>query len=686
MTTERRPVPFNRFGGLRLDLPLDEIGGEQAQYLRDVDWDGNTGRLRPRDGFQKLKATDATGPYKALFPHSNLRLLATKRVKASEVKIVAIDKDGEEKTSHSWPETAATFCATRFGTPSASYSYCRADLATAAVVRFDGTVFTEPTCSVDGTTGKAMPKGKVMASWPDGGNRLIVANTGSTGGPGAAASSASHVWFSGPGNAESYESTAYVQLSPGDGEEITAIAVFNSQVFVFKETKFFVFYGVSVDEEGRPVFAFREVSLGEGGRMKRPVVEALAESSDQLACVGPEGVYFCTSAGVYVTTGSTPTKISQALRPLEEISPFDGPMAEFLNGETEVFRWPATGIACLGTRLVVRRYEFMFVLDLPTGEWTCWKMTAVSMAIWTGLTGGGAETEGPAAPGTAAESGSGSTWKNLDNIKVADTTVAMVHLENGQSSKLAEATAYDLSIPTDATVTGIQGTFWTVSSYNGAGLSATVWVVKDGVVETVLGGATAISTAPRTEHRVGGTEVLPVALTPEDLNGGASGLALGLTNSTGHALEVGLDALLLTVYYVTAEAASGVRPRLYCAQAKSIFVTTPSAEEDAGTRVAEWQSGFYDMGNRDEKELVGVRAFGTGAIDAQSFSDFDDQPSPSEGHFVFPASGSRSVLDDNALTQSGVMFSHKLSLEPGSKLQSIDRYLRETRTPGTKGR
>lgn len=692
MSTERRPVAFGKFGGLRLDLPLDEIGGEQAQYLRDVDWDGNTGRVRPRDGFQKLKAAEATGPYKGLFAHSNLRLLATKRIKSTEVKIVAIDKDGVEQKEAAWPAGEATSCFTRFGTPSASYTYCRANISSAKVVRFDGANFTEPTCSVDGVTGKEMPKGKFMAAWPDGGDRLVVANTGATGGPGGAASSNSHVWISeAEGKAEAYESTAYLQINPGDGEEITGLAVFGGQVFVFKETRFFVVYGIRESEEGRPIFDYREVSLGEGSRMKRPVVEALKESSDQMVCTGAGGVYFCTSDGIWVTTGSTPQKISQALRPLEEVSPFDGPMAEFLNGSTESFRWPATGIVCLGSRLIVRRYEFMFILDLPTGEWTCWKMTAVSIAIWTGLTGGGLEVQPSRLPATAEvkEGTGGITWTNIVNIKALDGQFAFASLGVGEHSRYAQATKFGFSVPAGSTIVGVQAAVY--RQYSGAASAGAlkdleVRLVRGGVVEgSNLAVEDAWPTGGFAVKEYGGPESLwGLPLSVADVNSESFGFVVAAVNASATVRSALIDAVYMAVYYLTAEAASGVRPRLYCTLGKSVFVTKPEAVDDAGSRDAQWQSGYYDLGTQDEKELVGVRALGTGVVDIAGFTDFDTSPDVSGAHLEFPTFGRPTVLDDNALTTSGVMFSHRVSLEPGSRLQRVVRYVREGRTPITK--
>lgn len=685
MAANRKPVGFNRFGGLRLDLPLDEVGAEQAQYLRDVDWDGNTGKIRPRDGFQKLKAAEATGPYKALFAHSPLRLLATKRVSSSSVKLVAIDKEGTEKVETTWPETAATACFAHFGTPSASYTYGRANLTTAKVVRFDGTTFTEPTCSVDGTTGKEMPRGKFMVGWPTGGDRLITANTGPTGGPGGVASSNSHVWISeAEGKAEAYESTAYLQLNPGDGEEITGLEVYGGQVFIFKETKFFVIYGISISEEGRPTFNYREVSLGEGSRMRRPVVTALAESSDTLTCSTEDGIYFCTSGGVWVTTGGAPSKISQALRPLEEVSPFDGPMAEFLNGSTETFRWPATGIQHVGQRLIIRRYEFMFVLDLPTGEWTCWKTAAVSMCIWTGLTGGGSESSSKAPTVTADQTGIGTkTWSNPTHAAGSGTEpYATASVGTSTATHYLFANTLGLAIPTGATIVGVEVAITRMATgfiFDQAVTLEIAGVPAGSNLKTAFVWPSSFAAAV-----YGGPENLwgLASITPAQANATNFGAGVSAFSEFGGVPTV--KSFTVKVYFLTAEAASGVRPRLYCAQSKSIFVTAPGTLEELGTRDAEWQSGIYNLGTEDEKSIVEDKIWGSGQVGFSAYSDFSTTPDTGFPEALsMPALPMIGQVRSHKSQPSATLFCHKFSLEPGSQIQRIARYVREGRVPTT---
>lgn len=714
---EPRAVPFKRFGGLRLDQAIDEVGPEAAIYLRDVDWDGTTGKIRSRDGFQKLKAADATGPYKGLFPHSSARLLATKRVSSESLQLVAIDREGAEKTSKTLNKAVARSVFAHFGTPSASYTYMRTLTSEQKVVRFDGSTFTEPTATINknpdgsgGESGKAMPKGAHMVAWPAGDNRFVVANTSSTGGPGGAASSNSHVWFSDPGEAESWHTDPetqageanYVQLSPGDGEEITALCVWGGMLFAFKETKFFVFYGVNEDAEGRPEFNFREQALGEGSRMKAPSIEALEETSDQLACAAPDAVYFCASDGIWATTGGEPVKISQALRPLEEVSPFDGPMADLLSGESEVFRWPASGIVSLGSRLIAKRYEFMFVYDTPTGEWTCWKMPAVSLAVWTGVGDASGATVEVVSPGSAEDKSTVGTvaWTNPEAVTSADETYATASLgpEPEISHYLLASGFSDLSeIPDSAVILGIGfevvkrrsgvsgGTvgdsgvylYWggeTHGSNRAKGSKNNGWSALEQPTTVLYGGV---------DDLWGVTGLDPANLKEEDfglvISVDGRGTVTAKGNFVGEA-KAEVDSIVISVYWVKG---AGGRPRLFCTQSKSVFYTAPGTDDDAETRQAEWQSGFYDLGSDDEKTLEGSKLWGQGEVSLVGYRDLGETAQFTDD-FDLGEDGFGQARGYSA--QTATLFSHRLKLEPGSSVQRVVRYLRETELSAGEGR
>lgn len=679
---ELRGIGFPRFGGLRLDLGLDEVGADNAIYLRDVDWDGSTGVLRTRDGFTKLKATEATGPYKGLFPHSSLRMLATKRVSTESVKLVALDREGVEKTEATFPATAGKPAFARYGVPTASYTYARAGTATAKVQRFDGSSFTEPTATVDKSAGKEMPRAYFMQAWPDARNRMVFACTGSEGGPNKAASSASHVWFSMAGSAEEFESTAYVQLSPGDGEEIQGMCLYGGQIFVFKETKFFVFYGVTLNEENTPEFNFREVSLGEGSRVKRSSMEALAESSDQICAAGPEGVYFATTDGIYVTTGGAPAKISQPLKPLEEAQPFYGPMAEFLNGSSESFRWPASGLCVIGTRLYVKRYEFMFKCELPTGEWLCDRMPAVSFCAWTGLTGGGTEAT-QKLPGTGADSSAVGTvaWSNPSNITTESTsTYAEATPAALATTHYLKATGFGIALPSTATVRGVVVEVNRFSEGTGI-VDSAVHLVKAGTVVTTQNKASATPWAPGGDSGIYGSseDLWGETLSYSDVNDSGFGCVVSVKRTAGGATPVRVYWVWLSVYYTVDS--SGARPRLFCSQGKFAFYAQPGAEDQAGYSSPVWQSGFYDLDLEDEKTLEHFKIAGTGAVNLSVAKDFGDV---GEASAITMGTSPAVAYATANKTQTASLFSHRFSGAGPWKIQRFVRYLRETRVAATK--
>jgi hypothetical protein len=108
-------------------------------------------------------------------------------------------------------------------------------------------------------------------------------------------------YFSNAGQPEVWETDGasgrgrnFVDLTPGDGEQIMAAVTWRELVFIFKETKFFVMWGESTAADGTPVFNFREV------------VNNVGLAGSRLVCVGRDGVYFLNRRGVYHTNGGDP--------------------------------------------------------------------------------------------------------------------------------------------------------------------------------------------------------------------------------------------------------------------------------------------------------------------------------------------------------------------------------------------
>ena len=331
-----KPIPFTQFGGLILNRPLDDVGADNAIDLLDVDWDNSLGMLRTREGAAAFSSGDAASSYDTLFGHSRVRLLARRGS-----TLYSVNGEGGEIAGKTAAVNEKHLAFAKLGTPSATYTYIADQENT--LKRYDGADFTSPTADVGEAKGVAMPKGRFLAVWPDGGNRLVVAGTTAGGGPNGAISSGSHVWFSMPGDAEEYEPTAFVQLNPGDGEEITGCVAFGGMILVFKETRCFIFFGVSADDDGRPVFNFRSVELGT--RIRTPG----AKRAENIVA-GNDSVYFVADHGVYAMTGAEPSLLSDELEPLARSQALVGPIVTTL-GER---RWVhAAGIAYMGEAICV---------------------------------------------------------------------------------------------------------------------------------------------------------------------------------------------------------------------------------------------------------------------------------------------------------------------------------------------
>jgi hypothetical protein len=203
----------------------------------------------------------------------------------------------------------------RFGKPNAEV--CYSGNGSDTLRKWNGSEWTAPTASVDGEGAKAMPKAGSICVWPEAGNRLVATRfSTTTGGPGGATSSPSHVWFSDFGDPESWHTKEpeenQVQLFPGNGEAIQAAIAWKEFVFVFKETCFFVFYSSGSAGEGTPTFNFRPIEAGVGMVSPRAV------------CAHHTGVYFMSRQGVYRTTGQEPELVSSLVEPIwtGDVSPF----------------------------------------------------------------------------------------------------------------------------------------------------------------------------------------------------------------------------------------------------------------------------------------------------------------------------------------------------------------------------
>lgn len=225
-------------------------------------------------------------------------------------------------------------------------------------------------------TGRAAPTPYAIAAQPKD-NRLVCWGFPSaTSGPNGAASSGSHAYFSQPDNPQMYDETDFVILSPGDGETGRAAATYNDFTFLFKQSKFFVFYGNSVDSTGGTVFNYRTVGNAFGG-------SSSAIYQGQV-CSAPSGVYVITDTGVWKTAGGAPQLVSDALTPLfrQNVST----LAYQGTGYTKLAPRSATGsggafwhqgkvfFSVTITRSTATTSSGWLVLDEQSGQWVVWEL------------------------------------------------------------------------------------------------------------------------------------------------------------------------------------------------------------------------------------------------------------------------------------------------------------------------
>lgn len=344
------------FRGLDLVNEPDEVPATQAIDLLNVDLD-KRGSVRTRDGFSTFATLTGYSNINELYPvdiGGTHQLLAsaifdatsTTRVAAVSTSgsiLATLDSGGQENRFVRWGSASAARIYFTNGVLRTSY--------------WDGSAFTT---SANGPAGAAIG---VMTS----DNRLVAANianavkpTGST-----ATGSTSLVHFSDAGAPDTWPATNWLLLTPGDNEDITTIATWRNLTFVFKPSRYFVFYGNSVDTSGNPVFNYRTIDTGVG---------ALVNSG---VAVTENGVVFLHSSGVYLTDGGVPRRLSTDIDRL-----VTGTASSFYVGPTRrLSTTQLTRMAYVGRRLYVTFRDAVglsssiLVYDFDLDAWTVYQVS-----------------------------------------------------------------------------------------------------------------------------------------------------------------------------------------------------------------------------------------------------------------------------------------------------------------------
>lgn len=400
----RKPsvVEVAQFGGLNLRDDPQEIGWQGAIDLLNVERD-QLGRLRQRNGHTLF--SDSGDPLSVHAAHQSagtdylLTYTTTGSGGTTQILLTRVDVAGTKTAYTAWTVGlwAQPTAVVQFGTPTSELTF----IASAAFGGNNATLRKFDGSSVAKSTGDP----RFVAVTPID-NRLVQAGfTAAAGSPTGANGSRSTVFFSDAGAPETYGANNYVHLTPGDGEQILAMATWGTYLFVFKESKFFVFYGTSTDGSGNPVFEYRRVDLAS------PLSdEDYADNSlHRLAVAGESGLYFATRDGIYQTTGGGPQRISGPVDPIFR--------QEALPHFNDVGR--LTGLSFADDRLFAsyahtnNSAESMLVWNPRTDIWLRWRLHGTSVVPWNGTLYhsshllGGTYATSPAANSNAATTDAG---------------------------------------------------------------------------------------------------------------------------------------------------------------------------------------------------------------------------------------------------------------------------------------
>lgn len=293
-----KTVLFQTFGaGWNLAAQPDVLKPDQAIDLLNVDFT-DVGGIRQRDGYAKLTSSALTNRADSLFQF--VKSDGSRQILAGAgTRLEALSTAGAVLASATGL-SGGPWSFAEFGTPNATVAY--AGNGTDTLRKWDGSAWSAPTATVNGTPSLAMPKGRLLAAW---GERLVVSGFDTTtGGPNGTTSSPSHLYFSDAANPESYSTaSAAVQLRPGDGEQIQGLIAWGPYLFAFKETAFWVFSGADTQSDGSPEY------------LRRPVDTEAGAIAPGAICAARDGVYFLGRNGVYRTTGGPPQLVSQIIDP-----------------------------------------------------------------------------------------------------------------------------------------------------------------------------------------------------------------------------------------------------------------------------------------------------------------------------------------------------------------------------------
>lgn len=376
------PADFPGFGGLDLRDPEDATGSPD---LLNVQFSAQRGVLSPSAGGTLIGSLDHYYPNAIYWSDATSRLLVAGSATNLAANYIRAETTGGTSTAVTTSYNAGSVPWTivdMMGGSSPSPAAYAANGENVLIRYRSGTLTTlSASCSTKtaaetsfSSYARSGPAPNcVCVQSPD--RRLVAAGTDSAGGPNGLASNDSYVWFSQPGDAEKWDETDFVDLGY-DGQSITAAVSWGNQVFVFKKTKFFVFYGNSVDSTGGTVFNYRTVDNAFPGNDTEIFTGNIA--------VAPDGLYIWTSQGVFFTAGGPPKLVSEPIQRMftstvSGYSPTTASISQLGSGTGGAFYYKGTiyftGIGSSG----------VYWYTLQDGQWARWNALGFGLATNGGV-------------------------------------------------------------------------------------------------------------------------------------------------------------------------------------------------------------------------------------------------------------------------------------------------------------
>jgi hypothetical protein len=357
------PYTIESFPGLNLAADPYELGSGGATDLLNTELD-QSGRLRTRNGAAEVSGTATTATISYLVSLLGASSTSIVTVGPGDVNRYA-PSTGVKTVGGTWTASTVSLPA-KFGTSTQAemlYIASTNSGAGATLRKYDGTTL---------STGTGKPW--FVQVFPSQNNRLAQAGYyAAADSPTGANGSGSTVFWSDSGAPDTYSANNFDVFEPGDGENITGLVVYQGQLFIFKNTKAFLCWGEDPDEDGNPVFHSRRIELPD------PLPRVASPTSYQNVCVGPDGVYYRGTTGLWRGTGGPFSKVPTPVDPI-----FDGtalaPYAQATAGE-QFMGWAGTRFFMIYQRTTSG--QNVLVWDAPLNQWTVWDFGSLPDGIST---------------------------------------------------------------------------------------------------------------------------------------------------------------------------------------------------------------------------------------------------------------------------------------------------------------